>query len=715
MSELPINASVKKKKFLYHILVIEDLNGRRVVSLDSNFYSLGRSKTNSIVIQSPQVSRVHATLLRVKKLETNDECFWIIDGDLQQKPSTNGLIINQKKYSAKQIQHEDLIYFAPEITAQYYQITDIESFPNLYKDCSSLGIHSKNHYFTDSFPTLVPADNNSESLSEAALVRLASFPELFPYPIFEINLEEKLTYLNSAAIVKFPHLQEYRKYHPLIAGLVLLFENQVQNSLSREVQVGDDFFEQYIHFLPENAIIRSYIFDITKRKQIESLLQYHAYSDFLTGLPNRNYFSDRLLSSIINADENQAHLAVMFIDIDHFKSINDSLGHAVGDKLLTNVARRLTRCVRENDLVARWAGDEFTILLQNITSYQDVDLIAQRILDTFKRPFKLNPVEEYTTPILLKTSLSIGIAVYPFDGEDKDTLLKNADVALYKAKHNGRNSYKFYNQEVSSQTSPFFSIKSEFQQAFENEEFLIYYQPQINTITGEITEVEALVRWQHEQLGLIHPKDFLAAAEETGLITTLGQWVLYNACKQNKAWQEAGLLPLKMAVNFSQQEFYQPNLITILEKVLSETGLSPKYLNLEIKETSLMQNSEQATAMMSSLQALGIEITIDDFGTGYSSLSYLSKFPYHQVKIAQSCVHDLFSSDRDTAMISALIAVGRSLNLKVVAEGVETIEQMELLCNLQCEEMQGYFFTPPLTAELTTKLLQNNQMRQEVN
>ncbi len=444
--------------------------------------------------------------------------------------------------------------------------------------------------------------------------------------------------------------------------------------------------------------------DVTEQMQTEAQIRYQALHDLLTGLPNRKYFNDRLASALNQSSQMQTPLAVMFIDLDRFKLINDSLGHAAGDLLLKEVAQRLRHCVRSHDAVARWAGDEFTLLLTQITGVEDAVQIAQKILNAMKPDFDL---EGHT----LHVSSSIGIAVYPGDGQDAETLLKNADAALYRAKDSGRNGYHLYTSAINSETSEWLALESQLHRALERQEFVIYYQPQVNVITGEITQMEALLRWQHPEKGLLLPGKFVPLAEENGLVVPIGEWVLRTVCTQNQTWQTNGLPPVRVAVNLSAQQLRQPNLVQMIARVLCDTGLAPAYLELEITETTVMKNVELTKTILCELYQMGVSMAMDDFGTGYSSLGYLKNFPFNTLKIDQSFVRDLTTDPNDKAIVAAIVAMGRVLNLKLVAEGVETKVQKHSLLSLDCEEMQGNLFSPPLTAEEATLLLETQFLR----
>ncbi len=433
----------------------------------------------------------------------------------------------------------------------------------------------------------------------------------------------------------------------------------------------------------------------------EAKIRHQTLHDLLTNLPNRALFNEQLSESISAADHNQSKLAVCFLDLDRFKTINDTLGHVVGDLLLQNVAQRLASCLGEDEIIARWGGDEFTILLP-IDQHAPADL-AQRLLECLKPEFE---IENHH----LHVSASIGIAIYPTHGEDGETLIKHADTALYRAKSKGRNNFQFYHSTINSQASKLLILENNLYDALEQEEFTVHYQPQVNIITGEITKMEALVRWQHPRFGLVSPATFIPLAEETGLIMPIGEWVLRKACAQNKYWQDIlGLPSLAIAVNLSARQFQQQNLVKTVVQVLKETNLSPRCLELEITESAVMQNVQLTQEILGELDTLGVKISIDDFGTGYSSLNYLKQFQFHTLKIDRSFVCDLTTHGNDAAIANAIIALGHGLDLAVVAEGVETEEQKNLLRGLECDMMQGFLFSRPVSAADATKLLRHSK------
>lgn len=437
--------------------------------------------------------------------------------------------------------------------------------------------------------------------------------------------------------------------------------------------------------------------DITERKRVEDTIIHQAYHDALTNLANRRLFMDRLAQALTRAPWHNRRVAVLFLDLDHFKSINDALGHSVGDQLLQAVAERLTACVRVGDTVARLGGDEFAIALADIARTSDVPKLAQKIIDTLSTPYALEGREFFTTA-------SIGISICPDDTQDPESLVKNADIAMYRAKKHGRNNYQHYSPDMNAQAFERLAIETSLRHALERDEFFLEYQPQINIETSRIIGYEALVRWRHPDLGMMPPGTFIPLAEESGLIVPIGEWVLRTACAQNKAWQAVGLPPIHVAVNVSPRQLWHDDLLQVVERALMETGLDPTYLELELTE-SVMRDSDEAIQLLSQLQSMGVQIAIDDFGTGYSSLSHLKRYPINKLKVDQSFVRDIGHDSHDRAIVKAIIALAQSLNMRAVAEGVETEVQMAYLRSLKCDEAQGYLLGRPMSAQAASKLL----------
>ncbi|MBD2020655.1 EAL domain-containing protein [Leptolyngbya sp. FACHB-36] len=443
--------------------------------------------------------------------------------------------------------------------------------------------------------------------------------------------------------------------------------------------------------------IALHLYMATMQKRVESLLRHEASHDRLTNLPNRLLFDEQLSLALLTAQQRGEMLAAAFLDLDRFKTVNDTLGHAVGDQLLKQVTQRLQGCLRQCDTVARWGGDEFTLLFPHI-SIDEVSKIARQILDVLGAPIHLERQELYI-------SASLGIALFPYDGEDAETLLKNADTAMYRAKQQGRNNFQLYSPEMNTKAREQLELETDLRKALARNEFLLYYQPQVDIHTGSIVSAEALVRWQHPQLGLVPPNQFIPLAEETGLICPLGEWVIRAACIQHQAWRSLGLPPLRIAVNLSARQFQQQDLVKIIASILQETKTEPHYLELEITESTVMQDVDFTIAVLQELREMGIQIAMDDFGTGYSSLNSIKHFPLHTLKIDQSFVRDLMTDSSDVAIARAIVALGKGLNLKVMAEGVETCDQLEFLRSLGCDGAQGYLFSRPLSPTAASELL----------
>jgi diguanylate cyclase (GGDEF)-like protein/PAS domain S-box-containing protein len=440
--------------------------------------------------------------------------------------------------------------------------------------------------------------------------------------------------------------------------------------------------------------------DVTDRKSAEARISYLATRDPLTELPNRVLFNDRLEQGIVAARRTGQSLALLFIDLDRFKNINDSLGHQVGDQLLKQVGTRMLDCVRKGDTLSRLGGDEFVVTLEGLQQAEDAAQVASKIIKTLSRPFEI-------TGHTLNTSCSIGISIFPLDADDERALMKNADTAMYHAKEKGRNNYQFFSPEMNTRAVERHTLETALRQAIEQQQFKLYYQPQVDMRTGKVVGMEALLRWDHPERGLLAPGTFIAVAEESGLIEPIGQWVLRNACQRAKAWQDAGYPALKIAVNISARQVNRPREFARgIARVLSATGLEPRYLELEMTESLLIQNAEENIAVLRKLGQEGMRIAVDDFGTGYSSRSYLRQLPIDTLKIDRSFVRDIETDPEDAAIIQAIVAMAHSLGLQVTAEGVETRGQLEALSRLQCDEYQGFLFSRPLPAvEIAARFL----------
>ncbi|MCG8082932.1 MAG: EAL domain-containing protein, partial [Candidatus Thiodiazotropha taylori] len=435
--------------------------------------------------------------------------------------------------------------------------------------------------------------------------------------------------------------------------------------------------------------------DITKHKENEEQIRYQANYDALTGLPNRSLLSDRLNQAIAAAHREDWMLAVLFIDLDHFKVVNDTFGHVVGDELLQLVSARIKACLRESDTVARFGGDEFIILLQDVTEMDSVANVASNIIEHITRVFSLYGREIYI-------GASIGITVYPDDAVNADSLLRNADMAMYQAKERGRNTYQFFTASMQQHTLERRQLELDLRQAIKRDELEIYYQPVVNPLLNKVVSVEALLRWHHPHRGTVSPAIFIPVAEDSGQIGPIGEWVLKKSCQQLKRWHNAGFSDLKLAVNLSSRQRELGLEASFLLGVLAETNLSTDYITLEITESLLMRDTDEAMTWLSDFKALGVSLSVDDFGTGYSSLSYLKRFPVDTMKIDRSFVSDLPDDIEDATLVRTIVAMAQSLNLSLIAEGVETREQAEFLVETGCDNLQGFYYAKPMSAKELT-------------
>lgn len=816
---------------IYHYLVISDSQGKRVIPLESSTYSIGRDPNNSIPLKSRWVSRQHAILLRVTLPNSNNYLFRIIDGDLQGKRSTNGLLINGRSAVSHDLKHGDVISFGKDIEAHYYTTyTAIDPTALTSGEINQLINQIEEEEESALEKTLITDHVESKEVYETSLIRLASFPELNPNPVIEINMKGRLTYLNPTAIQLFPELQKLLLEHPILSGIIPSDKHRDQKHLEREIYVNNRYFQQLVHYIHESDLIRSYLVDITDYKKAEAALRkseaknralldaipdlmlhlnssgiildfkvpkghplqnsssgfvnqniyqilptpaaqqmiryvrralqtnrtevfeyeslvegsilfyearivtitqdetlaiirnitdrkgfekqllYDALHDALTGLPNRNLFMNRLSHAIELAKRRDDYLfAVLFIDLDRFKVINDSLGHIVGDQLLIAISRKLEACLRSGDTVARLGGDEFAILLEDINNTADATALAERLQRELSVPFYLDHQEVFVT-------LSVGIALSTTGYQLPEELLRDADTAMYHAKSLGRARHELFDQQMHDRAVALLQLDNDLRRAVERQEFVLYYQPIVSLQTGNITGFEALIRWQHPQRGLVPPTEFITLAEETGLIIPIGDWLLQQACQQARCWQQQfpKPTPLTMSINLASQQFSQPKLVEKVGTILADTGLAPGSLNLEITEGTIMENIQFSKDIFSALKQLNVQLCIDDFGTGYSSLSYLHRFPIDILKVDRSFVNtigpqaDSHDGTGGIEITQTIIILAHNLELNVVAEGIETLEQLRYLRSLNCEYGQGFLFSRPLPCTAVEALLTKN-------
>lgn len=553
--------------------------------------------------------------------------------------------------------------------------------------------------------------------AEIAIRKLSSAMEKVADSIFITDINGVIDYVNSAfekntgfsadeVIGKTPRVLKSGKHDELFYQQIweTLLKGEVYRNVFINRRKNGQLYHEAVTITPltdEHGIIVHYISsgrDITESIHTQERLHHLAHHDVLTGLPNRALFVDRLKHALKRAERRKRSVAVLFLDMDRFKLVNDTLGHEAGDRLLQAMATRLQTAVREGDSVARFGGDEFAGFLNDVASPEDVAFIVEKVLEALAPPFTIDGHE-------LFISGSVGVSLYPHDGVDAKTLMKNADTAMYRAKQRSGNTSEFYHADMNAHALARLQLETGLRHAIERQEFVLHYQPQFEIKTGAIVGIEALIRWQRSDMSLLSPMEFVPLLEETGLILAVGEWMLHTACQQHQAWMAAGLPSVRMAVNISGRQFEGKNLIQSLQRVLKNIPMQATALELEITESILMKNGDTDIESLQALHEMGMRFAIDDFGTGYSSLTYLKRFPIDILKIDKAFVHDITVDTDDAAIVSAIISMAHSLGIKTVAEGVETLEQLELLHKKGCDFAQGFYFSPPIAGPEMEKLL----------
>ncbi len=696
---------------LHHVLTVEDPQGFRNFLLHNMTYSLGRSLGNSIILRSNLVSRQHATLLAVASHKSSSSCFFrIIDGSVDGIRSTNGILINGRRRFSHILSHGDEILFSKDTKAVYQVISVISNIPTNRNSQVNIAQSGTTTRKSNPLSEIVSFQLASlQSISEQDLSvhihetinQFIASPELNPQPIIDLNLVGRILYLNPAVLYQFPDLEDIGTSHPLLQELLsqlIPLVNPVRNFFMREIEFNGKVFEEIIHFMPWNEVIRIHIYDVTKQKRAEAIISYQIHHDSLTGLPNRKYLYEYLVKVVENLEDKQQRFAVLLLDIDRFKLINDSLGHSMGDLLLQAVGDRLKDLLKEDDLLVRWGADEFAIVAKAVDSIDVVAQIGETMIQALSSPFNCGGHELHITTC-------IGASIYPDHNTDVEGLIHNADMAMYRAKEEGQNSFQFYIPNMQEQSFQRLSMENNLRRALENEELETYYQPQIDLNTGKIVGLEVLLRWKHVALGSIPPSKFIPLAEETGLIIAIGSWVLKQTCLQAIAWQNKGLTPIQIGVNLSIKQLQQKDFLPFLQQIIEETNIDPHYLELEITEGIMMENVEEKIILLNQFREMGIQLSIDDFGTGYSALSYLKNLPIDTLKIDRIFIENITHNEQDQAIVASIINLSHSLNLTVIAEGAETKEQVDFLKSLGCDRVQGHFFYKALPAEDVETLL----------
>lgn len=843
----------KKLQPITHVLVLEDENSRQTIILDEANYSIGRDVRNKIPLSSKKVSRFHATLLRRTDTKNQSFSYWLLDGDLQGNRSTNGIFINDKRCLVQELKHEDVIRFGIEIQASYYVINNIDDLallqsgdfqqqpPEMESTIQPTKDNLQNVMAKQTLvisepnimESIISEDNslNSSNFQDSEITKLASFPELSPNPIIEMDWEGNITYLNPSAVNKFPELKTISpsESHPLLVGLIKNIENHGNDNklFVREVTIKEQVFEQYIHYLSDKKLIRCYVFDFTKRKVLETQLKeseqrYKAFIsqtkegiflvdagskkileannaladllgydlediyslklydlidlttsvldeqiDFIlkskkdknivkhfeyksknkslialesnitwisygdqtilsfavrpanknipegtfiqeqglydleTGLPNRQLFMEQLNTAIANSRRIQGLMCIIFVELEILEDAKKTLDYGLKSSILDGFAKRLRASLRSGDTVAHWEGYQFICLLPQVRNVKDVGRVSHRMLESLTPPFFIDNHKIY-----VKTSM--GIAIKEEESYTTEILINQVQSALAMSKEAGSNNYKFFDQKIQVEIERLLRLEKLLSHALIRNEFSLVYQPQVAIQQKKITGIEALIRWDHPDLGRVTPDQFIPLAEETGLIISIGEWVIETACKQRSAWEKENLTTQPICINISSQQFQQPNFVGMIKSILQKTSLNADLLELEITEKIIAADLELAVKTLKELNELGVRIALDDFGTDTVALGYFKQFDFSTLKIDRPIIKNFSADSQDKAMISAMISIAKSFNMRIVAEGVEIKAEVEELFKLGCQEIQGNWLTPPITVEDMTKFLLNS-------
>lgn len=669
-------------------LTLYDIIAASRASIDRNVQTLMQSK--QITIAPRQYQHKNGTLIDVEVRASvisygSSRIILVNVTDITERKRAEALQSALYRIAEKTAKARDLFEFYTAIHSIIGQLMNTRNFYIALYDSAADMLSFP--YFVDDFDSAPPNQRPGRGLTAYVLRTgqpLLATPEVFEDLVRRGEVQE----FGSASV---DWLGVPLKTRDSVLG-VLVVQSYTQSVRLRERE------KEVLTFISQH------IASALERKRAEETIRHQAYHDVLTLLPNRILFKDQFSQALSLAQRNKQMVAMMFLDLDRFKTINDTLGHATGDRLLQSVAQRLSKIIREGDTIARLGGDEFLVLVSGIHHVEDAAKVADKLLQAMRPAFDLDGQELHITT-------SIGISLYPHDGDDAETLLKNADTALYRAKDQGRNTYQLYTPAMNARAYELLAMENNLRRALENQEFVLHFQPQISVHTGKLVGMEALVRWNSPDGKLMYPSSFISLCEDTGLIVPLGEWVLRTACEQNRKWQESGHPPITIAVNLSARQFQQRDLMDMISRVLADSKLAPEFLELELTESVVMQDPNAAVDILGGLRGMGIQISIDDFGTGYSSLSYLRRFPIHRLKIDQSFVRDCMVDNDDAAIVAAIISMARSLKLKVIAEGVETEDQLDFLRKHHCDIVQGFLISRPVPADIFISILtQNNRL-----
>ncbi len=670
-------------------IVVMDLTGQ-VVYCNQGFLTMsGFSPAEVVGIKPHPWDPQGATDITYRKLLTSQQIGDRWNGDVQSTRKDGSVYWERQVASTLRDangQHTHLVVFKEDVSDRKLRRADYAQTRHLHE--KALASSSNGIMITRS-----DADDHSIVYVNPAFERITGYraDEV-------IGLEGRFLVRDDLAQPDLEHIR------------AALRERREGSATLRNYRKDGSLFWNELHIAPVHDLAGgttthfvSVINDISERVRYQHALEYQANHDSLTGLANRNLLNDRIEQALAWAKRNGHVMGVMLLDLDHFKLINDASGHGAGDALLKEVAQRLTACVRETDTVARLGGDEFVIILTDLPQPDDVDRIAEKILSALSRPTEVAGRDIFVTA-------SIGVSLYPRDGDHGEILLRYADMAMYRVKEHGRNSVRQFVPEMGSTAISRLDMEGAMRRGLERGEFVLHYQPKIDLVTKAVVGAEALIRWQHPQIGLIHPIEFIRLAEETGLILPLGEWVLAEACRQQVLWRHQGMVPLNISINMSARQFRQEELADRTAAVFASTGADPAYFTVELTESMVMHDVDSTLGSLRALKKLGLSLSLDDFGTGYSSLSYLRRFPIDELKIDRSFINDIHTNPDDAAIAGAIIAMARSLGMTVVAEGVENREQAELLSTLGCTQVQGYYYARPLTVSAFTARLREQQL-----